>query len=175
MRNSLLAITLLAMSGLVSATELTINFEQPEKFTDIRPANDSKSRYQQRVTAAFERFFNEQAAKMPEGYRWDITITDIDLAGDVDYFAGPTGQALRIVKDIYSPAVRFTHTLRDNLGEEVLSGEVRLRDMGFMQRLSSSSSRPEFEFENKMIEDWFKKAVQPAITQHAAVPPKVSQ
>lgn len=175
MRNSILAITLLAISGVVSAAEVTVTFEQPEKFTDIRPTNESKSRYQEKVTQAFERFFADYAAKMPEGYSWQVTVTDIDLAGDVDYFAGPTGQPLRIIKDLYSPAVRFTHTLRDNFGEEVLSGEERLRDMGFMQRISKVGTRAEFEFEQKMLDDWFSKTVQPAVTQHAAVAPKVAQ
>lgn len=175
MRNSILAMTLLAMSGVVSAAEVTVTFDEPERFTDIRPTNESRSRYQEKVTQAFERFFNAYAEKMPEGYTWQVIVTDIDLAGDVDYFAGQAGQPLRIIKDIYSPAIRFTHTLRDNYGEEVLSGDERLRDMGFMQRLSTTGSRAEFEFEQKMLSDWFSKTVQPAITQHAAVAPKVAQ
>lgn len=175
MRNSILAITLLAMTGVASAAEVSVTFEQPEKFTDIRPTHESKNRYQEKVTQAFEQFFSEYAAKMPEGYTWQVQVTDIDLAGDVDYFAGSTGQPLRIIKDIYSPAVRFTHTLRDNFGEEVLSGEERLRDMGFMQRVTKVGTRSEFEYEQKMLDDWFSKTVQPAVTQHAALAPKVAQ
>lgn len=175
MRNSILAMTLLAMSGVVSAAEVTVVFEQPEKFTDIRPTNESKSRYQDKVTQAFAKFFADNAAKMPEGYTWQVTVTDIDLAGDVDYFATSTGQPLRIIKDLYSPAVRFSHTLRDNFGEEVLSGEEQLRDLGFMQRISKVGTRSEFEYEQQMLDQWFSKTVQPAVTQHAAVAPKVAQ
>lgn len=177
MRNTILALTLLAMSGLANANPATVavTFEQPEKFTDIRPTHESRSRYQDKVLQSFEKFFGDFAAKMPEGYSWQVTVTDIDLAGDVDYFAGQSGQALRVVKDIHSPAIRFTHTLRDNYGEEVLSGEERLRDMGFMQRINQVGSRGEFEFEQKMLRDWFNKTVQPAVTQHAAVAPKVAQ
>lgn len=175
MRNSILAMTLLAMSGVVSAAEVTVVFDQPEKFTDIRPTNESKSRYQEKVTQAFAKFFADNAAKMPEGYTWQVTVTDIDLAGDVDYFATSTGQPLRIIKDLYSPAVRFTHTLRDNFGEEVLSGEEKLRDLGFMQRISKVGTRSEFEYEQQMLDQWFSKTVQPAVTQHAAVAPKVAQ
>lgn len=175
MRNSILAMTLLAMSGVVSAAEVTVVFDQPEKFTDIRPTNESKSRYQDKVTQAFAKFFADNAAKMPEGYTWQVTVTDIDLAGDVDYFATSTGQPLRIIKDLYSPAVRFSHTLRDNFGEEVLSGEEQLRDLGFMQRISKVGTRSEFEYEQQMLDQWFSKTVQPAVTQHAAVAPKVAQ
>ncbi|MDP4946430.1 MAG: DUF3016 domain-containing protein [Alishewanella sp.] len=164
MRNSILAMTLLAWSGLsVAAAELTLNFDDPKGFTDVRPTNDTRSRYSERVVAAFTDSFNELAAEMPAGYTWQVTVTDIDLAGDVDYFAGPAGQALRIVKDIHSPAIRFTHQLLDASGQTVLSGEVKERDMGFLQRLGRANSRKEFEFEHKMLEDWFKKTVKPAL------------
>lgn len=178
MRNSLLVLTMLAAFGIADAqavaAEVKVTFEQPEKYTDIRPTHESRSRYEQKVLQSVEKIFTDLAAKMPEGYQWQVTVTDIDLAGDVDYFAGPNGQALRIVKDIYSPAVRFSHSLRDNYGEEVLSGEEKLRDMAFLQRLSKTGTRAEFEHEQVMLQDWFNKTVQPAVTQHAAVAPKVS-
>lgn len=177
MRNHLIALSLITVLGIgqAAAAEVQVSFQEPEKFTDIRPTNDTRSRYQQRVQTAFEKMFNDMAAQMPEGYQWQVTITDIDLAGDVDYFAGNGGQALRIIKDVHSPAVRFSHVLRDQRGEEVLSGEERLRDMGFLQRISRPSARPEFEYERVMLNDWFTKNVQPAVTQHAAVTPKTAQ
>ncbi|WP_423185520.1 DUF3016 domain-containing protein [Alishewanella sp. d11] len=165
MRNSILAMIILAMSGVVTAAEVTVNFEHPEKYTDIKPTNDSKSRYQERVLKAFEGFFTDYAAKVPEGYTWQVTVTDIDLAGDVDYFAGATGQPLRIVKDLYSPAIRFTHSLKDSSGKEVLAGEERLRDMGFMHSVSKVSSRNEFEYEKNMLDEWFTKTIQPLVNQ----------
>lgn len=178
MRNSLLVLTMLAAFGIAdaqaAAAEVKVTFEQPEKYTDIRPTNESRSRYEQKVLNSFEKIFSDLASKMPDGYQWQVTVTDIDLAGDVDHFAGQGGQALRIVKDIYSPAVRFTHSLRDSYGEEVLSGEERLRDMSFLQRMNRSGLRHEFEHEKVMLQDWFNKTVQPAVTQHAAVAPKVS-
>ncbi|WP_333608338.1 DUF3016 domain-containing protein [Arsukibacterium sp.] len=176
MRHSLLAVTLLALScSATAAAKLELAFSEPEKYTDIRSATESKARFQQRVLNRFEQFFTELANQMPEGYQWQVTVTDIDLAGDVDYFAGGAGQAMRIVKDIHSPAIRFSHQLRDQYGEEVLSADERLRDMGFMHRLSSTGIRPEFEFEQKMLEDWFSKTVQVQLDAHASLAPKVSQ
>lgn len=167
MRKTVLALTLLAMSGMVCAADVTVVFEQPEKYTDIKPANDTRSRFERRVTETFEGFFNKLAAKLPEGYKWQVTVTDIDLAGDVDHFAAPAGQALRIVKDIHSPAIRFTHTLTDNQGNVLLAGEERIRDMAFMQRTHKASIRTEFAYEQVMLEDWFAKTVQPLIAPTA--------
>ncbi|MBV2130753.1 DUF3016 domain-containing protein [Arsukibacterium indicum] len=180
MKTYLIAMVALIMSAPVlgnteSGAELDLNWQDPDKFTDIRAANDSRSRFQERVKRNFEKFFQEIATDLPDGYSWQVTITDIDLAGEVDYFVTNTGQAIRVIKEIHSPAVRFNHLLRDQYGEEVVGGEERLRDMGFMSRMTPRGNSPEFEFERVMLQDWFKQELQPEITEHAALPAKVSK
>lgn len=176
MRNLLLlcGLSLLTASA-VQAGEVKVQWQEPEKFTDIRPANDSRKVYRERVMKKFDSFFTELAAKLPEGYSWNITVTDIDLAGDVDYFIGGAGNALRVVKDIYSPAIKFSYVVRDQHGEEVASADEKLRDMGFMQSLNSVNDSDEFRYEQQMLQDWFKKELQPKIEQYAQALPKVSQ
>ncbi len=175
MRKILLLSGLVVLSTVaVQAGEVKIEWQEPEKFTDIRPANDSRKAYRERVMKKFDGFFAEMATQLPEGYKWDVTVTDVDLAGDVDYFAGGAGNALRIVKDIYSPAIRFTHVLRDKHGEEVVSSEERLRDMSFMHNLRSTNQNEEFQYEKQMLQSWFKKELQPKVEQYAQTLPKVS-
>lgn len=167
-------LSLLAV-GTAQAGEVAVTWQQPEKFTDIRPTNDSRKVYRERVLKKFEGFFTELAAKLPEGYKWELTVTDLDLAGDVDYFAGGAGNPLRVVKDIYSPAITFSYIVRDKHGEEVASAEEKLRDMGFMQSLRSVNDSDEFRYERQMLQDWFNKELQPKIEQYAQALPKVSQ
>ncbi|MDX5405783.1 MAG: DUF3016 domain-containing protein [Chromatiaceae bacterium] len=167
-------LTLLA-GGVAQAAEVKVEWQEPEKFTDIRPANDSRKAYRERVLKRFDGFFQDMAAKLPEGYQWQVTVTDIDLAGDVDYFIGGAGNALRVVKDIYSPAIKFSQVLRDKHGEEVLSSDEKLRDMGFMQSLRTPNNNEEFRYEKQMLDDWFNKTLQPKVDQFAKALPKVSQ
>tara|TARA_R110002126_G_scaffold146224_13_gene292148 strand:+ start:151 stop:702 length:552 start_codon:yes stop_codon:yes gene_type:complete len=162
------------LSNTQAGAELDLNWQEPDEFTDIRAANDSRSRFKERVQRNFEKFFQEMASELPEGYSWQVTVTDIDLAGEVDYFATNTGQAIRVIKEINSPAIRFNHLLRDQYGEEVVGGEERFRDMGFMSRMAPRGNSPEFAFEREMLQDWFKKELQPKITVHASLPAKVS-
>lgn len=159
----------------VQAGEVKVQWQEPEKFTDIRPANDSRKAYRERVIKKFDGFFADMASDLPQGYKWEITVTDVDLAGDIDYFAGGAGNALRIVKDIHSPAIKFNYVLRDKHGEEVANGEEKLRDMGFMQQLRSVNDNEEFRYEKHMLQDWFKKELQPKVEQYAQALPKVSQ
>ena len=161
--------------GTAYAGEVSVQWQQPEKFTDIRPANDTRKAYRERVLKKFDGFFAELANKLPEGYKWEVTVTDLDLAGDVDYFAGGAGNPLRVVKDIYSPAIKFSYVVRDKHGEEVASAEEKLRDMGFMQTLNSVSNSDEFRYERQMLQDWFSKELQPKVEQYAQALPKVSQ
>lgn len=177
MRNTLLAISLLAFGGFaVAATPIvTVNYHEPEKFTDIRPTNETRNRYEQRVLESVTTIFNDLASRLPEGYQWQIQVTDIDLAGEVDYFVGNAGQAVRVIRDVHSPAIRFEQSLRDSYGEELATGEVRLRDMGFLQRSGRLGHRPEFEHERIMLTDWFNKNVLPLVSQHLTQAPKVSQ
>ena len=169
----LCGLTMLA-ADVAQAGEVKVEWQEPENFTDIRPANDSRKAYRERVMTKFDGFFSEMAAKLPEGYQWQVTVTDVDLAGDVDYFIHGAGNALRVIKDIYSPAVKFTYMLRDNHGEEVASGEEKLRDMGFMHSLRSVSGNDEFHYEKQMLQDWFKKELEPKVEQYAQSLPKVS-
>jgi hypothetical protein len=179
MKTFMIAICVLAMSAPAfsnpdSSATLELNWQEMDKFTDVRAANDSRSRFQDRVRRNFEKFFQEMATELPEGYTWQVTITDIDLAGEVDYFVTDTGQAIRVIKEIHSPAVRFNHLLRDQYGEQVVGGEERLRDMAFMSRMTPRNNTPEFSFERDMLQDWFNQDLKPEITEHAALPAKVS-
>jgi len=158
----------------VHAAEVKVQWQDPEKFTDIRPANDSRKSYRERVIRKFDEFFQQMGMKLPEGYNLDVTVTDIDLAGDVDYFISGAGNALRVVKDIYSPAMKFSYVLRDNHGEQVMQADEKLRDMGFMQSIRSAHNSDEFRYEKQMLEDWFERELKPGVEQHQHMLPKVS-
>jgi hypothetical protein len=151
-----------------AAADLELDWQEPENFTDIRAANDSRSRFQERVMRNFEAFFKKMADELPEGYSWQVTITDVDLAGEVDHFATNTGQPIRIIKEVNPPAIRFNHQLRDQYGEEVVGGEERFRDIRFMSRMSPGANTPEFESERMMLQDWFGKKLLPKITAHGS-------
>lgn len=179
MRNTILScgvmLSVLAAGAPALAAEVETTWQQPEKFTDIRPANDSRKRYQEQVLKQMDEVFASMAEKLPEDYKWQVTVTDLDLAGDVDYFVGGAGQALRVIKQIHSPAIQFNYVLRDKYGEEVASGEEKLRDMGFMHGINSIHETESLHYEKQMLKDWFNKKLLPQVTEHAQLPPKVSK
>ena len=169
-----LAVSAPALSSNEAGASVELKFQEPKKFTDIRAANGTRGKFTERVQHNFEEFFQDMASELPAGYSWNITVTDIDLAGDVDYFIGGAGNPLRVVKEIYSPAISFSHVLLDHEGEEVVSAEEKLRDMGFMQTLRSVNDSDPFRYEKQMLTDWFQKEIEPIVKDYAKMQSNVS-
>lgn len=178
MRNKLLVLTgAILVSFAASASgvaEVKVGWQNPEKFTDIRPASGSKKAYQQRVITEFDKMWSEFAKQLPPGYKFDVVITDLDLAGDVEpmysgYGAGRTMDDIRVVKDIYFPKIKLDYVLYDANNVEVAKATgVKIKDMGFMHSGSLGYASREFGYEKQMLEKWFTKEILPKVQMTAA-------
>lgn len=164
-----LAMTAPVLANTESGAELELKWHDMDKFTDVRATNSTRSQFHERVKREFSEIFQQLASQLPDGYNWQATITNIDLAGDVDYFVGGAGNPLRVVEDIHSPAITFKHVLTDQQGEVVISTETKLRDMGFMHSLRSTNDDDAFRYEQQMLQDWFDNKFKPKVSDYAQV------
>lgn len=139
------------------AGDAKVTWQEPEKFTDIRPGNETGAGFQERVLKDFDQFFVDMAKKLPEGYRLDVTVTDLDLAGDVNGLYSRMGRDIRIVKEIYWPRMSFSYTLKNSKDELIASGSEQLKDMNFMSGSAMLSRSTSFGYEEKMLNDWFNQ------------------
>ncbi len=145
----------LFLSTTVFAASLEINWIEPDKYRDIDPGNSSKKRFHKRVFESLENQFKKQAIKLPENYKMKISVTDVDLAGDIRY---ATAESIRIVKDLYFPSMHLSYELLDKEQMSLAAAEIEIKDMGFLQGTHSASRKNDFlYYEGKMIEDWFNK------------------
>ncbi|AWL13307.1 hypothetical protein HMF8227_02858 [Saliniradius amylolyticus] len=167
MNNRLLLSSLIAasitLSGAAFAQAKTeINWVKPEDFTDIRPANESRKRFRERVMKQLEDYMTETlAAHLPEGYHWSMTITDLDLAGQVwpGHFVGlDTSSDVRMIKRIDIPRMDFDYQLKDAEGKVVMEEQgVELKDMSFQDRVNPLFDSDNFKYEKNMLRRWFNK------------------
>ncbi|MFZ6656618.1 DUF3016 domain-containing protein [Undibacterium sp. TJN19] len=146
---------LAALSGQVSAGEVRVSWQEPEKFTDIRPSNERASDFQSRLIKEFDQMFAELAKKLPDGYQWDVTVTDVDLAGDVRPFFHASYNEIRVIKELYWPRMSFNFELKDAQGNSVASGKEDIKDMAFLMRTNIPSGHNSFQYEEQMLRDWF--------------------
>jgi hypothetical protein len=128
----------------------------PEKYTDIDPGNESRDNFKQRVFKEFNAIFSELAKELPDGDQMEITVTDLDLAGEVNRRHNRQNQDIRIVKEIYWPRIVFSYTVKNAKNELISSGKEDIKDMNFMSSIGTYSAKTSFNYEEKMLKDWFR-------------------
>ncbi|NMH60389.1 DUF3016 domain-containing protein [Alteromonas ponticola] len=164
------ALPALAMLGVspVNAAELTVNWDTPEDFTDVRPVNESRKGFRERTLASLEEYLVKLAATLPSQQKLTLTVTDLDLAGEVwpSSFVGlgNTSADVRLVKRIYIPRMTFSYSLADETGALVKEADVNLKDMGFMDGVSSRFKEHPLGYEKQMLKEWFNDEFKPELS-----------
>lgn len=154
---------LLFMSTHGVAGEITVTWKNPETFSDVRAANESQSKFRDRVIAKLTKHWQEQAEQLPDGIKLEIVMTNLNLAGQVEYsFA--MNRDIRVVKNLYWPRMSFEYKLLD--GKSVINkGQEQLSDMMFMDRGNLRSNRDVYSYEKRIISDWFVDHVPVMLAQ----------
>ncbi|WP_371194126.1 DUF3016 domain-containing protein [Glaciecola sp. SC05] len=142
------------------ATNIKIEFIEPESYTDMRPSNESRSRYHKHVLSSIEEHFAELSENLPDGQTLDIKVTDIDLAGDTRSPRIPVGSFMfdvRVMEDIFFPRIKFNYVLKNAAGEVLQSEDVNLKDMAYLNRAGVvRRNSGSFPYEKFMLQQWFK-------------------
>lgn len=147
------------LSGSLHAAQVEIKWEEPKSYRDVKPSNESRSRFRERTFKALDAFITELAAKLPEEQKLSITVTNLDLAGQVwpASFVGMShsGTDVRIIKEIDIPRMEFSYVLVDENSTELKKEDVKIKDMNFMNVIKRRSVNDSLLYEKNMIEDWF--------------------
>ncbi|WP_077342653.1 DUF3016 domain-containing protein [Pseudocolwellia agarivorans] len=149
---SIVTFLLLVITWNVAAGESEVIWENSDKYTDIRAGNENKSRFEARVFEQFEKHFVKLAEKLPEGQTLKVKVTDLDLAGDVRF---DTMDRIRVIRDLYIPRIEFSYQLVNADKSIAGSGEIDLKDMGFMLSSPSRYKTKSFSYEKRMLDKWF--------------------
>lgn len=143
-----------------SPQQVQVNWQQPEKYTDIRPSNSTRKAYQNRVLKAFDKIWADVAKNLPAGYQLAITVKDLDLAGDVNPLYRIDNNDIRVVKDIYFPRMTIDYRLTDAAGQQLDAGtDVKIKDSSFMSTQPTGFRSDEFAYEKRMLKDWYRKTI----------------
>jgi hypothetical protein len=139
-----------------------IVWQSPKDYRDIKSSGELQSRYEKRLFETLTENINKEAAKiLKPNQKLEMTITDVDLAGDMRPTFGATANDLRIIKDIYPPRMTFSYQVLEN-DKVIIAGDEKLSDMGFMGGIQSLNDKP-FMYETKMLTEWLKKTIAPQL------------
>jgi hypothetical protein len=146
------------LASLVQAGKVEIEWQNPDKYRDIEAGNEPQKNFKERVTASLTSAFADAAEDhLPAEQVLHLTITDVDLAGGVEYFFVAFPQGIRMMRDIYFPSIRFSWELKDASGTVIKSGSENIKDMGYRFSMRMFINDPPFNYENRLIHDWISK------------------
>lgn len=153
---SFIAASSILATSIVQAGVANVEWSNSDDYRDIRPANETKKRFKERTFKALEAHLVKLAEQLPEGFQLKLKVTDIDLAGNVEF--GRT-QPIRIVRQMFSPSMDFEYQLLDAKNEVVKSESVELKDMNFLSHLNKYKSRDSYAYEKLMLDKWFENVM----------------
>jgi len=145
---------LLALAAGAASADVTVNYIQPERFSDLPFTTWERETVLKDLTGHFAKL----GAQLPPGQNLRIDVLDVDLAGRE--YPGRGGRDLRIVKQVDWPRMDLRFTIEQN-GQVVRSGEAQLRDMAYMDHIRSYRDNEPLVHEKRMIDDWFYSAIVP--------------
>lgn len=157
-------LTSIVLSSTAFAGTAVVAWQNTHKYTDIDSGNLGKKSMLNSIDKSFTKEFNELATKLPVGFQLTITVTDLDLAGEVEPMPSRMMDQIRVLKDLYYPKMTFDYQIMNAVGVNVLEAKaVTLKDMQYLSSLSSTRSSESYYYERKMIREWFNKDVLPNV------------
>lgn len=163
----LLLVSLLGAAGAFAApaqkpapvdARADVLFFEPEKFTDVKDEYMSddvhRTTYLEQLR---DHLISQTRYYVPVGARLQITITDVDMAGDFEPWRGPQFDRIRIIKDMYPPKITLAFRLVDAEGNVLKEGRRELRDTAFLMKLSMPNSSDTMRHEKELLNDWLRQ------------------
>lgn len=157
-----MALTLAARAAdvAVSAPRVDVVFDHPENFTDVKDSNFPTDKGRDAILSRIRDFLVRESTRyLPAGDALTITFSDIDLAGDFEPWRGARWDDVRIVKDIYPPAFKFTYLVTDPSGRIVRQGSENIRDLDFQVRLVPDTTDT-LRYEKDILNDWVRSTLR---------------
>ena len=129
-----------------------------KKFRDYELANYSRSKSLQILEKDFSRVFTKLSSKyLKDGQSIAVSVTNLDLPGDLRFSVGPNHQDIRIVKDISPMKLIFDYKILVNDGSVVSEGEYKIKEFLHLSLHSTRlKHRGNLAHFMPLLEKWFK-------------------
>ncbi len=161
---SLLAAVALSSSGCQSApqiakhavaSDITVNFSDPNKFTDVRESfGGGTSQY---YLDMLSQHLKEAAAlRQKATEKLTVTFTHIDLAGE--FRPDQTRlQDVRIIKAIYAPHLELDFKWENASGAVIREGKRLLSDLNYDQDISIIGRDQPLYYDKQLLDHWLDR------------------
>ncbi len=137
-------------AGLAQAGTVQVSFEQAERFADTGPERDAAE-----VLQVIDRHLQALGQTgLPAGQTLKVTITDIDLAGEIRPWAGRFADLRVMGRGADWPRIALKYSLSE--GDRVLAeGSEQLADLAYLMRSAHYRANMRLPYEQRLLSEWF--------------------
>jgi hypothetical protein len=152
-----------APRALPEAGPVSVRWNDPAGFAELRNSTNRHEAARGDWLPELAQYLRKRAeARLAAGERLELTIVDVDRAGEYEPWHGFDFHDTRIVRDIYPPrmTVQFAHVGAD--GQVLAQGERKLTDPGFLTGAMPIDGNDPLRFEKRMIDSWLRRELRTA-------------
>lgn len=145
------AAALLPLVAVAQAGTVDVSYRAEQSFADAGPSTwERKDNLE-----AIARHLRSLGDRLPADQRLQVELVDVDLAGHPE--PSRTGRDLRIARGGADwPRITLRYTLTGADGRTLRSGEERVQDMSYLDRLPATSPADPLGHEKRMLDEWFR-------------------
>jgi hypothetical protein len=145
------ALLLAALGGALGAAQaaVEVRFVNPDAFVDANRDEDMKKQ----ALDGLQQHLQALGAKLAPSQTLAIEVLDVNLAGE-DRPVPSRGTTLRILRSGTPPSLQLRYTLSEG-GAVLRSGDARVNDLGYQNRLNRYHSDDALRYEKAMLDNWF--------------------
>lgn len=152
-----------APRALPESGPVSVRWNDPSGFAELR---NSHNRYESTrggwLPQLAEYLRKRAAPRLGSGERLELTIIDVDRAGDYEPWLGIQHHDTRIVRDIYPPRMTLDFRHVDASGRVISEGERKLSDHAFLIGTTPINSSDPLRYEKRMIDSWLRRELATA-------------
>lgn len=134
-----------------------MTFVQPERFTDVKDSLLGSPKGSADLLAEIDRYLHTAGERyVPAGLTLNLSITNIDLAGEFEAWRGPQFDRVRIMRDVYAPRVVLDFRLTDTSGAVVKEGHRVLLDQLYLSAAALNTGAPLY-YDKLLLGSWLRR------------------
>jgi hypothetical protein len=137
---------------------VSVSWADPATFSEIRNSANRQASAQGTWLQDLAEYMRRQAERrLPPGDTLQLTILDVQRAGQYEPWRDIRMQDTRVVRDIYPPRMTLRFRQLDASGKVVAEGERKLVDPAFLINVPSGSDSDPLRFEKGMVDSWVRR------------------
>lgn len=140
---------------------VAVQWTDPAQFSEIRlSANRSEARRGTWVRDLAGYLRKRAALRLPQGDRLEVTITNIERAGDYEPWHGFRADSIRYMRDVYPPRIDLDFKLVGAGGDILAQGSRKLSDVSYLMGSPRAGDSDPLRYEKQLIDDWLRKELK---------------